>query len=192
MADARQINPLLKLALDLGPLVVFFAANSMAGIFFATGAFMLAITIAVAIGFAVERKLSPMPVVTFFLVLVFGGLTLWLENEIFIKIKPTILYLMFAAVLWGGLLSGRVFLKYLLAQSISMPDPAWRTLTQRWALFFLGLAILNEFVWRSFSTDLWVAFKVWGILPLTLLFVLTQTPYIARNQLDDGSEPRGK
>jgi intracellular septation protein len=185
LSDVRQMNPLLRLALDLGPLIIFFTANALGGIFVATGAFMVAVSAALAIGIAVERRVSPMPLITLVLVLIFGGLTLWLENDLFIKIKVTILYLMFAGVLWAGLISGRIFLKYLLAQSLNMPDQAWRTLTHRWCLFFLALAVLNEFVWRSFSTDTWVAFKVWGILPLTLLFVVTQTPYIARHQIEE-------
>jgi len=188
VAETRQINPLLKLALDLGPLILFFIANARFDIFVATGTFMVAISIAIAIGIAIERKVSPMPLVTLVLVLVFGGLTLWLENDIFIKMKPTVLYVMFAGVLWGGLMAGRIFLKYLLAQSINLPDAAWRTLTHRWVIFFLTLAVLNEFVWRSFSTDVWVAFKVWGVLPLTFLFVLTQTPFIARHQIEESAD----
>ena len=188
MAETRQMNPLLRLALDLGPLILFFIANARFDIFVATGTFMVAITIAIAAGVAIERKVSPMPLVTLVLVLVFGGLTLWLENEIFIKMKPTVLYVMFAIVLWGGLFTGRILLKYLLAQSINLPDAAWRTLTQRWVIFFFALALLNEFVWRSFSTDVWVAFKVWGVLPLTFLFVLTQTPFIARHQIEEGAD----
>jgi intracellular septation protein len=188
VAETRQINPLLKLALDLGPLILFFIANARFDIFVATGTFMVAISIAIAIGIAIERKVSPMPLVTLVLVLVFGGLTLWLENDIFIKMKPTVLYVMFAGVLWGGLIAGRIFLKYLLAQSINLPDAAWRTLTHRWVIFFLTLAVLNEFVWRSFSTDVWVAFKVWGVLPLTFLFVLTQTPFIARHQIEESAD----
>ncbi len=191
MPEKRTINPLLKLALDLGPLIIFFIANARFDIFVATGTFMVAITIAIAIGFAIERKVSPMSIVTLVLVLVFGGLTLSLENEIFIKLKPTVLYVMFAAVLWGGLFTGRIFLKTLLAQSMNLPDAAWRTLTHRWVIFFLSLALLNEFVWRNFSTDIWVAFKVWGVIPLTFLFVIAQTPYIARHQIEestDGSE----
>ena len=187
MSTRTQMHPLLRFALDLGPLILFFIANGRYGIFAAPAVFMGATSAAIAVGFAMERKLSPMPLVTLVLVMVFGGLTLWLENEIFIKLKPTILYLMFAAVLLGGLYVNRIFLKYLLAQSMKMPDAAWRILTRRWALFFLALAILNEIVWRSFSTDTWVAFKVWGVFPLTLLFVLTQTPFIARNQIEEES-----
>ena len=179
------MNPFLRLALDLGPLIIFFIANTKFDIFTATATFMVVITLAIIVGIAIERKFSPMPLVTLALVLVFGGLTLWLENEIFIKLKPTILYLMFAGVLWGGLFFGRIFLKYLLAQNVKMPDVAWRILTRRWALFFLALAVVNEIVWRNFSTDTWVAFKVWGVFPLTLLFVLTQTPFIARNQIEE-------
>jgi intracellular septation protein len=183
--EPRTINPLLKLMLDLGPLIIFFVANSRFDIFVATGTFMVAITIAIVIGVAIERKISPMPLVTLVLVMVFGGLTLWLENEIFIKLKPTVLYLMFASVLWGGLFTGRIFLKFLLAQSVNLPDGAWRVLTYRWVIFFLSLALLNEFMWRNFSTDTWVAFKVWGVLPLTLLFVITQTPYISRHMIEE-------
>jgi intracellular septation protein len=188
----KPMHPLLRLALDLGPLVIFFLANGRYGIYTATAVFMAATVVAIAIGLVIERKFSPMPLVTLVLVVVFGGLTLWLENEIFIKLKPTILYLMFAAVLWGGLFAGRIFLKYLLAQSVKMPDGAWRILTRRWALFFLALAVINEIVWRSFSTDTWVAFKVWGVFPLTLLFVLTQTPFLARNQIEDEPAPADK
>ena len=183
------MSPLLKLALDLGPLLIFFAANAVSGIFTATAVFMVAITISIALTFAIERKISPMPVLTFALVLIFGGLTLWLSNENFIKIKPTILYSMFAAVLVGGLAFNRLFIKVLLGQTLQLADPAWRALTWRWSLFFLALAMANEFIWRNTSTDTWVAFKVWGVFPLTLLFALSQTPYIARHQLEPDKPP---
>jgi len=188
MATHRRINPLLKLALDLGPLLVFFAANARFGIFVATGIFMATMVAALAVGVAIERRISPMPLITGLLVLVFGGLTLWLANEIFIKIKPTILYTMFATVLVGGLLTGRLFIKLLLESTVQMPDPAWRTLTWRWAFFFVVLALANEFVWRTFSTDTWVAFKVWGVFPATFLFALAQTPFLLRHQTDDKSD----
>ena len=184
MASARTINPLLKLALDLGPLIIFFIANMRFGIFGATAIFMVAMTLSIAIGVGIERKISPMPLITCALVLVFGGLTLWLNNDIFIKIKPTILYVIFAVVLAGGLVTRRLFIKTLLGQSVELPDFAWRALTWRWAAFFLVLAIVNEFVWRNFSTNIWVGFKVWGVFPLTLLFALAQTPYIARHQIE--------
>ena len=185
----QPMSPLLKMALDLGPLLIFFAANTVAGIFTATAVFMLAITASIAITFAIERKVSPMALLTFTLVLIFGGLTLWLSNENFIKIKPTILYSTFAAVLVGGLAFNRLFIKYLLGQTMHLAEPAWRALTWRWSVFFLALAIVNEFVWRNTTTDTWVAFKVWGVLPLTLLFALSQTPFIARHQVEGDKSP---
>ena len=179
------MHPLLKLALDLGPLLLFFAANALFGIFTATAFFMVAMIVVIAVGIAVDRKISPMPLVTAALVLIFGGLTLWLANDIFIKIKPTILYVMFAGVLLGGLLYSRLFIKLLLGQTLRLPEMAWRTLTWRWAGFFIALAVLNEFVWRNASTNTWVAFKVWGVFPLTLLFAVSQAPFIARHQIED-------
>ena len=183
------MSPFLKLGLDLGPLLIFFAANTVAGIFTATAVFMVAIFISLGIGFAVERRFSPIAILTGVLVLVFGGLTLSFSNEIFIKIKPTILYTMFAAVLTGGLLFNRLFIKFVLAQSLRLPDEAWRVLTWRWSLFFLALAIANEFVWRNSSTDMWVAFKVWGVFPLTIVFALAQTPFLARHQIESDETP---
>jgi intracellular septation protein len=183
------MHPLLKLALDLGPLLVFFAANAMFGIFPATAIFMVTMLIVIGIGVAVERKLSPMPLVTGALVLVFGGLTLWLSNDIFIKIKPTILYAMFAGVLLGGLVFNRLFIKLMLGQTLHLSEDAWRTLTWRWALFFIALAVLNEIVWRNVSTNTWVAFKVWGVFPMTLIFAMAQTPFIARHQIESDETP---
>jgi intracellular septation protein len=145
--------------------------------------------IVIAIGIVIERKLSPMPLITAALVLVFGGLTIWLSNDIFIKIKPTILYVMFAGVLLGGLVFSRLFIKVILGQTLRLSEMAWRTLTWRWALFFVVLAILNEIVWRNVSTDTWVAFKVWGVFPLTLLFAMAQTPFIARHQIETDETP---
>jgi intracellular septation protein len=185
----RTMSPLLKMALDIGPLLIFFAANTVSGIFTATAVFMIAITASIALTFIIERKISPMPVLTCALVLIFGGLTLWLSNENFIKIKPTILYSMFAIVLVGGLAFNRLFIKYLLGQTMHLNDPAWRVLTWRWSVFFVALAIVNEFVWRNTTTDTWVAFKVWGVVPLTLLFALSQTPFIARHQIEVDKSP---
>jgi intracellular septation protein len=150
---------------------------------------MLAITTSIGVSFAIERKVSPMAVVTCILVLTFGGLTIWLSNETFFKIKPTILYSMFAAVLVGGLGFNRLFIKYLLGQTLQLSDPAWRALTWRWSLFFLALAAANEFVWRTTSEATWVAFKVWGVFPLTLLFALLQAPFIARHQIEGEKSP---
>src|ERR1700680_819167 len=178
------MHPFLKLALDLGPLLIFFAANAVFGIFTATAVFMAAMLIVIAIGIAIERKISPMPLITGALVLLFGGLTLWLSNDIFIKIKPTILYAIFAAVLLGGLAFSRLFIKLLLGQTLQLSDAAWRTLTWRWSLFFIALAITNEIVWRHVSTNTWVAFKVWAVFPLTVIFAMAQTPFITRPQVE--------
>lgn len=189
--ESPRVHPLLKLALDLGPLLIFFVVTQTAGIYWGTGAFMVAMLIAISIGVVVERKLSPMPLITGALVLVFGGLTLWLSNDVFIKIKPTILYTMFAAILLGGLAFGRLFIKTVLGQTLRLNDPAWRTLTWRWSAFFLVLAVLNEIVWRNVSTNTWVAFKVWAIFPLTLLFAMSQAPFISRHQIEDKASDAG-
>jgi intracellular septation protein len=185
----RIMNPFLKLGLDLGPLLIFFVANAVAGIFTATAVFMLVMAITIAIGIVVEKRVSPVALVTGVLVLIFGSLTLWLSNDIFIKIKPTVLYAMFSIVLMGGLLADRLFIKYLLGQNVRLPDPAWRALTWRWSAFFLTLALMNEIVWRNVSTDSWVAFKVWGVFPLTLIFALAQAPFIARHLIESDDAP---
>jgi intracellular septation protein len=183
------MNPLHRLGLDLGPLVAFFAANSIGGIFVATAVFMVAMSVSIAIGFAIERKISPVALVTFALVMVFGGLTIWLANDLFIKIKPTILYVMFASVLVGGLFADRLFIKYVLGQNLRLPDAAWRALTWRWGAFFAALAITNEIVWRNFSTNDWVAFKAFGVIPLTFLFTATQIPFIMRHHSETDEAP---
>jgi intracellular septation protein len=188
-AKGRTIPPLAKLGLDLGPLVIFFVANWLGGIFVATGVFMVAMLISIGIGFAIERKISPMPLITAALVLFFGGLTLWLADQTFIKIKPTILYTIFAIVLVGGLAMGRIFIKTLLSGTFNLPDHAWRTLTWRWAIFFVVIAVANEVVWRNATDDQWVAFKVWGLFPLTLIFAFAQTPFLLRHQIEDKPQP---
>ena len=180
------MNPQLRrLLLDLGSLLIFFAAFKWGGFFVATGAFMAAIAVALVLGWWIERKLSPMPLFTALLVMVFGGLTPYLQNETFLKMKVTVLYVFFAVILVGGLASGRLFLKYVFAQAFELDEIGWRKLTLRWAIFFLALAALNEAVWRNLSTALWVDFKVWVILPLILLFALAQTPLVLRHGQDE-------
>jgi intracellular septation protein len=174
---------LRRLMLDLGPLIVFFATFQFFGIFAATGAFMVVVIAALATGYALDRKLSPVALFTAAIVLVFGGLTLYLKNDTFVKIKPTIIYATFCAVLLGGMMFKRLFIKYALAFEFDLPESAWRTLTWRWALFFAVLACLNEFVWRNFSTAQWVFFKVWIILPLLLVFGALQTPLLLHHQV---------
>lgn len=181
------MNPQLRrLALDLGPLFVFFAAYQFLGIYVATGVFMVAVLVALALDYILERKLSPVPIMTAVLVLIMGGLTLYLKNAVFIYMKPTALYLIFGLTLLGGMAFNRLFLKYLLSLGFEMPDKAWRTLTFRYGIFFLALAVVNEIVWRNFSEATWVAFKFWGVTPLILLFSLSQAPFLMRHQVEDG------
>ena len=192
----RPIHPLLKLVLELGPLVLFFFVNArgerlmaafpaLAGfrepIFLATAVFMMAIAMALTASWLLTRRLAIMPVVTGIVVLVFGGLTLALQDDLFIKLKPTIVNLLFAAVLLGGLAFGKSLLGYVFDEAFHLTAQGWRILTRRWGLFFIALAVLNEIVWRNFSTDTWVAFKVWGVMPITIAFTLAQMPLIQRH-----------
>ena len=177
------MNPQIRrLALDLGPLLIFFAGFKYLGIFGATAAFMVAVLTALAIGYVLERKLSPMPLFTAVLVVIFGGLTLYLKNDAFIKMKPSVLYGFFGAVLLGGLRFNRLFIKYVFAQAFELDEGGWKKLTIRWGIFFLSLAAINEAVWRSTSTANWVSFKVWGIIPLIFLFALAQTRLVIKHQ----------
>lgn len=176
----KKLNPWLKFALELGPLVVFFSVNARAGLFWGTGAFMAATAISLIVSWLLIRRVPIMPLVTGVVVLVFGGLTLYLHDELFIKLKPTIVNTMFGAVLLGGLFFGKSLLAVVFDAAFSLTEEGWKKLTFRWALFFFALAILNEVIWRNFSTDFWVAFKVWGVMPLTFLFALTQVPLLQR------------
>jgi intracellular septation protein len=173
---------LRRLVLDLGPLLIFFAAFKFLGIFGATAAFIVAVLVALMLSYLLERRLSPMPLVTALLVVIFGGLTLYLRNEVFIKMKPTVLYGFFGAVLLGGLMFNRLFIKYVFAQAFELDEPGWKKLTVRWGVFFVCLAAINETVWRATSTATWVSFKVWVIIPLLFLFALAQTPLVIKHQ----------
>lgn len=176
-------NPWLKLAIDIGPLVVFFAGFNLYGLFWATGAFMLATATALAVSWALTRRIPLTPLIAGGVIFIFGGLTLLLHDEIFIKMKPTILNTLFAIVLMGGLATGRLYLKRLLGKTIDLADEGWHGLTVRWCLFFIFMACLNEAVWRNYSTELWVNFKVFGMLPLSIAFALMQIPYMRRHEL---------
>jgi intracellular septation protein len=200
-AKTPQLNPMLKIVLDLGPLVLFFLANSRpalflplvspilpadiatgerAGIFVATAVFMVAIVAALVVSYVMTRHLPVMPMVTAIIVLVFGSLTLVLHDEHFIKLKPTIIYLLFGAVLLGGLAFGKPLLSMVFDSVFHLTDEGWRKLTVRWALFFFALAVLNEIVWRTQTTDVWVSFKVFGVVPLTFLFGALQYPLLTK------------
>jgi intracellular septation protein len=174
------IHPGLKLALDLGPLIVFFVANSRFGIFVATAAFMVAIAIALAVSYWLTGRLTVMLLVTAVVVMVFGTLTLVLQDEQFIKLKPTIIYVLFGGVLLGGLAFGKPLLGMVFDSMFNLTDEGWRKLTVRWALFFFALAVLNEVVARTQSTDFWVSFKVFGVVPLTFVFAALQYPLLTK------------
>ena len=177
--------PLLKLIFELGPLVVFFLANNRYDIFVATAAFMVATLLALVASRLVLKKVPIMPLVTGAFVLVFGALTLYLHNDIFIKMKPTIVNGLFAAALGGGLVFGRPLMKILLGDVIQLQELGWRKLTLRWAYFFVFLAVLNEIVWRNFSTDSWVAFKSFGIMPITIIFMMAQIGLLQKYQISE-------
>ena len=203
--ERKRINPLLKLVLELGPLIVFFFANSRGDwiaervpflahlggpIFVGTACFMIATAAALSVSWLLTRSLPIMPLLSGVIVLVFGALTLWLQDETFIKVKPTIINTMFGVILLGGLAFGKSFLGYVFDSAFRLDAEGWRKLTLRWGLFFLAMAVLNEVVWRHFSTDFWIAFKVWGNMPLSIVFTLMQLPLMQRHALpeEDGEE----
>jgi intracellular septation protein len=186
---ANGMSPWLRLALEAGPLLLFFVINARAGIMPATGVFMVATLVSLAICYAKERRLPTMPLVTGVFVLIFGGLTLAFDDDFFIKLKPTIVNGLFALALFAGLALRRNLLKILLEAALQLDDAGWRKLTWRWAWFFVVLAALNEVVWRTQSTDFWIAFKLWGVLPLTIAFSASQFPLILRHTQDDEPEP---
>ena len=190
MVDPKPINPMLKLALELGPLVIFFAVNARVDLLSAPEAFMVAALTALAVSYVLQKRLPLMPLVTGVVVLVFGGLTLFLHDDTFIKLKPTIVNSLFAVVLFSGLIFWkRPLLGLVLDSVISMDDEGWRKLTLRWAFFFVFLAVLNEIVWRNFSSDFWVSFKVFGIMPITLVFALAQIRLIEAHKLPEHDAP---
>ncbi|OJJ09706.1 septation protein A [Alphaproteobacteria bacterium AO1-B] len=199
----KELSPLLKLALELGPLGVFFLFNSRGEqiaesfpvlqavgepIFLATAAFMVAITISLVVSLSLTKRLPIMPLVSGVVVIVFGALTLWLHDELFIKLKPTIVNSLFGAILLGGLFFGKALLGYVFDSAFKLTDEGWRKLTFRWGVFFFVLAAINEIVWRSFSTDFWVSFKVFGVMPITLIFTLTQLPLIQKHAIVEDEE----
>jgi len=200
-----KINPVLKLVLELGPLVIFFFVNAKGAflterfgigdlfpqpIFLATAVFMVVMLASITISWIISRHLAIMPLITGIVVLVMGGLTLWLQDDTFIKVKPTIVNVFFGAVLLIGMAFGRSFLAYVFDAAFALDNEGWRKLTLRWGLFFFFLAGLNELVWRTQSTDFWVAFKVWGTMPLTMIFALAQLPLMQRHMVQDHEDSK--
>jgi intracellular septation protein len=180
----------LRILVEWGPLIAFFIANARGGIFWGTGVFMAATVVALAVSWTLTRRLALVPLIGAVFVAVFGGLTLWLHNDTFIKVKVTLVNAMFGSILLIGLYFGKQFLKLVLGEALKMDDEGWRILTLRWGLFFFVLAALNEVIWRSVGTDLWVNFKVFGILPLTLLFALSQAPLMSRHMIGESNTQR--
>ena len=181
----KALSPTLKLILELGPLALFFIVYGRLGIFAATGVLMAGVVVTLVVSYAMLRRFPIMPLVTAVIVMIFGSLTLFFHDETLIKIKPTALYVLFAAALFTGLLLNKPLLKILFDGAIHVTEEGWRKLTWRWAFFFLVLAVLNEVIWRTQTTDLWVKFKTFGFLPLTVLFALAQAPLIMKYETKD-------
>jgi len=178
----------LRPVVEYGPIIAFFVAYYTADLFVATASIMVATLLALTISYVVERRIPVMPLITAVIVGIFGGLTLWLQDETFIKMKPTIIQALFGTVLLGGQLAGRLFLKSLLGTAWHITDQGWRVLTRRLALFFFCAAALNEVIWRTQSTDVWVNFKVFGLMGLTFVFLLTQMPLLKQFALEGSGE----
>ena len=183
----RKMNPWLKIGLEIGPLVLFFVANGRGGIYVATGVFMVATLVALGAMWVLARRIAVMPLVSALVVMVFGGLTLWLQDDHFIKLKPTMVNALFGVLLLGGLYFKKPLLPYVFDGMVKLTDEGWRKLTIRWGIFFLVMAVLNEIVWRTVSTDTWVTFKTFGYLPLTFAFAFAQAPLMSRYELKDGA-----
>ena len=179
------MKPIYKILIDIGPLAVFFIFYTRSGLQASILPLMIATVIAVLFSYILEKKIPIMPTVGAGIVLIFGGLTIYFDNEVFIKMKPTIINLVFAVILYGGMIIKKPLLKILLGAALKLEEEGWRILTYRWIGFFIALAILNEIVWRTQSTDVWVNFKVFGILPITFLFTIIQFPLIKKFQVED-------
>jgi intracellular septation protein len=179
------MKSIYKLLIDIGPLAVFFIFYTRSGLQASILPLMIATVIAVLFSYILEKKIPIMPTVGAGIVLIFGGLTIYFDNEVFIKMKPTIINLIFAIILYGGMLVKKPLLKILLGAALRLEEKGWTILTYRWIGFFIALAVLNEIVWRTQTTDIWVNFKVFGILPITFIFTMTQFPLIKKHQIDD-------
>lgn len=182
-------SPNLKLLCDLGPLAAFFIAYKTAGLLAATAVLIASTLVALVLTYILERRIALMPLVSGVVITIFGGLTLVLQDELFIKIKPTLVNLLFAGILLGAAYFKKSALQYVLGSALMLDDAGWRKLSLRWGMFFIFLAGLNEFIWRNFSTDFWVEFKVFGMLTLSMLFTLSQIPLIKRHWVEAPEKP---
>ena len=179
------MNPQLKRSLlDFGPLLSFFAAYKLFGLYVATATVMVAAVVALCAGYWLDRKLHPIPLVTAVIVVVFGGLTLYFQNDMFIKMKPTLIYALLGSILLGSLCFKQPAAKYVLGMAIVLSEAGWRGLTLRFGLFFFGMALINELIWRNFSNDIWVNYHVFGAIGLTFLFAMSQTPFLIKHQIE--------
>ena len=180
------MNSFVKLFIDIGPLAIFFIYYKLSGdLIDAILPLMLATVVAVIISYILENKIPIMPTLGAGIVVIFGGLTIIFDNKIFIFMKPTIINIIFAGILYGGIILKKPLLKYLLGSALKLEEDGWIILTQRWIAFFIALAVLNEIVWRTMSEEFWVSFKVFGILPITFIFTMTQFPLIKKYQVED-------
>jgi len=185
MSDIKNSNYRLRPVVEYGPILIFFLAYYMADLFVATASIMIATVFALALSYVFDRHVPIMPLITAGIIGVFGGLTLWLQDETFIKMKPTIIQAIFGTVLISGLIVNRLFLKSLMGAAWQITDEGWKVLTVRFAIFFFFLAALNEVVWRTQSTEVWVNFKVFGLMSLTIIFILTQLSLLKRYSIKD-------
>jgi intracellular septation protein len=179
------MKPLPKFLIEFGPLLAFFIGNWKGGVFWGTGVFMVAIAIALVVSWILTKKIAKVPLFSAIFVGIFGGLTIWLHDDTFIKVKVTLINVFFGVTLLGGLYFGKVFIKYVVGEAINLPQEAWRALTLRWGIFFLCVAVLNELIWRNVSTDMWVNFKVFGLLGLTLVFAVANAPFMAKHMIEE-------
>ena len=194
--ETREPSGVGRLLVDIGPLLIFFLVNFFAPvpgalkIFVATGAFMAAMIAALIYSAMRYRYVSPLLLFSGAMVVVLGGLTIWLHNETFIKIKPTIYYALVAGILAFGLATGRPLLKSVLGSTYpGLDEEGWRKLTRNWAIFFAVMAVVNESVWRNSTTDFWIGFKLWGAIPATLLFAFANVPMLLKHGLSTDEKP---
>ncbi|MEM9270830.1 MAG: inner membrane-spanning protein YciB [Pseudomonadota bacterium] len=201
MAD-KQINPILKLVLELGPVLAYFGiyqaykdqtvnvgGTEYSGIIVATAAFVPLMLAALAVTYALTRELPRMAVFTAIVVVVFGGLTVWLNDETFTKMRPTVVYGLFGSILgWGIFVQGRSYLKYLMGPVMPLQDEGWRLFTRNWVFFFAAMALFNEFVWRVLGEEAWVWLDTFGQLILTFLFLASQWPILQKYGIDEAED----